>query len=101
MTTNLRADDRFVQDAGWYAAADRYDAYLKEHAGGKLLLLELGVGGNTPVIIKYPFWRLTAQNPDVTYACLNLGEADVPEQIAGQSICVDADIAEEMEALAA
>lgn len=99
MTINLRADDKFVQDAGWYAAAERYDAYVKAHAGGKLLLLELGVGGNTPGIIKYPFWRMTAQNPDITYACLNLGEAVAPNQIAGQSICVDGDIAQVLEDL--
>ena len=99
MTTNLRVDDKFVQDAGWYAAAERYDAYVKRCAGGKLLLLELGVGGNTPVIIKYPFWRMTAQNPDITYACLNLGDVRVPEQIAKQSICLDADIAEIVEGL--
>ena len=99
MTTNLRVDDKFVQDAGWDAAAARYDAYLKKHANGKLLLLELGVGGNTPVIIKYPFWQMTARNPRITYACLNLGDARAPEQIADQSICIDADIAQVLDAL--
>lgn len=99
MSMNLRADDTFVEDAGWHAAAERYGDWLDAHAGAKLLLLELGVGGNTPVIIKYPFWRMTAQNPRATYACVNLGDAVAPEPIAARSVCIDADIAAVLEAL--
>ena len=92
MTMNLRADDTFVEDAGWHAAAERYSEFLRRHEGQKILFLELGVGGNTPVIIKYPFWRYTAQNPNATYACINYGEAFCPNEIASRSICIDADI---------
>ena len=99
MTMNLRCDDTCVEDAGWHAAAARYQAWLREHEGGRILLLELGVGGNTPGIIKYPFWQMAARSPRVTYACLNLGEAFAPPEIAGRSICVNADIAEVLAAL--
>ena len=61
MTMNLRCDGTFVQDAGWHAAARRYEDFLRRHRGGRVLFLELGVGGNTPVIIKYPFWRMTLE----------------------------------------
>ena len=71
MTMNLRIDDTFVQDKGWYAAARRYEDFLRRHQGQKLLLLELGVGGNTPVIIKYPFWKMTMQNRKAIYVCIN------------------------------
>jgi len=93
MTTNLRIDDTFVEDAGWHAAAYRYEKFLKTHAAGNIVYLELGVGGNTPGIIKYPFWRLTAENPRARYICLNKGHAFVPAEIAAQSLVIDADIA--------
>ena len=92
MTMNLRCDDTFVEDAGWHAAAERYENFLRTRAGQKILFLELGVGYNTPVIIKYPFWRMTAQNPKATYACVNQGQADCPREIEKQSICIDEDI---------
>ena len=92
MAMNLRADDTFVEDAGWHAAAGRYHAFLEAHATGKVLYLELGVGANTPGIIKYPFWRFVAANPDATYACVNLGEAWAPAEIGSRSILVDGDI---------
>ena len=94
MTTNLRCDDTFVQDEGWSAACERYEQFVGKHKRGKVLYLELGVGGNTPVIIKYPFWRFTACNEKATYACINYGEAICPEQIEKQSICINADIGE-------
>lgn len=92
MTMNLRCDDAFVQDEGWYAARQRYEVFLKAHEHAKILLLELGVGFNTPGIIKLPFWRMTAENPKATYACLNLGEAFCPDEISSQSICLDCDV---------
>ena len=92
MTMNLRIDDTFVEDAGWHAAAGRYRDFLEAHETGKVLYLELGVGGNTPVIIKYPFWRYTNANPQATYSCVNLGEEYVHQSIADRSILVDADI---------
>lgn len=92
MTMNLRADDTFAEDEGWHAAAERYENFLRTRAGQKVLFLELGVGDNTPGIIKYPFWRMTAKNPDATYACLNNGEAVCPREIERRAICIDGDI---------
>lgn len=92
MAMNLRADGTFVEDVGWHEAAQRYRDYLEAHQNGKVLFLELGVGGNTPVIIKYPFWRHTAANPEATYACVNYGEANTHSSIADRSVLLDADI---------
>lgn len=92
MTTNLRADDKFVQDEGWERAYLRYKAFLDKYADKRILLLELGVGGNTPVIIKYPFWRLTLNNRKATYVCINRGEAYAPKEIGKRSVCLDEDI---------
>lgn len=92
MTMNLRADDKFVEDEGWHRAAERYENFLRTRNGQRILFLELGVGSNTPVIIKYPFWRMTAQNPASVYACINYGEAVCPQEIKNRSICIDADI---------
>lgn len=92
MTTNLRCDGTFVQDEGWYAAAQRYEDFLRRHKGMRVLFLELGVGMNTPVIIKYPFWRYTHRNPNAVYACVNLGEAVAPREINDRAICIDSDI---------
>ena len=99
LTMNLRSDDRFVQDEGWHRAAKRYENFLCTRAGGKILFLELGVGYNTPVIIKYPFWRMTAKNPNAIYACINHGQAVCPEEIEKQSICIDADIGSVLQTL--
>ena len=92
LTMNLRADDSFVEDEGWHAAAERYANFLRTREGQKILFLELGVGYNTPVIIKYPFWQMTAKNPRATYACINRGEAFCPAEIADRAVCIDGDI---------
>ena len=94
LTMNLRSDDTFVEDEGWHRAAERYENFLRTRGDGKILFLELGVGYNTPVIIKYPFWQMTAKNPDATYACINKGQAVCPQQIRGKSICLDMDVGE-------
>ena len=94
LTMNLRSDDRFVEDEGWHRAAERYENFLRARAGQKTLFLELGVGYNTPVIIKYPFWQMTVRNPKAIYACINLGDAYAPDDIAARSICIDGDIGE-------
>ena len=88
MIMNLRCDDTFVQDEGWYAAAERYSDFVKQHRSGKILYLELGVGNNTPAIIKYPFWRMTLQNPNAIYASINLENMMIP-QIENQSILIN------------
>ena len=92
MTMNLRCDDTFVQDRGWYAAQSRYVDFLRQHRQGKVLYLELGVGNNTPVIIKYPFWKYTLENPKAIYACVNKGQATAPRRIEDRSICLNMDI---------
>ena len=94
LTMNLRSDDKFVEDEGWHRAAERYENFLRTRAGGKILFLELGVGYNTPGIIKYPFWQMTVRNPKAIYACINLGDAYAPDVIAARSICIDGDIGE-------
>ena len=99
MTMNLRSDDSFVEDEGWHRAAERYENFLRTRDGLKMLFLELGVGYNTPVIIKYPFWHMTAKNPKAVYACINLGEADAPDDIAARSICIGGDIGTVLEGL--
>ena len=101
MSMNLRVDDTFVQDDGWHKASKQYQNFLQtrniikhgRHEGvGKVLFLELGVGKNTPGIIKYPFWQMTAQNPNALYACINFGEVTAPVKIEKQSIFVNGDI---------
>ena len=92
LTMNLRSDDTFVEDKGWHRAAERYENFLRTRAGQKILFLELGVGYNTPVIIKYPFWQMTAKNPNATYVCINQGQAVCPQEIERQSVCINADI---------
>lgn len=99
MTMNLRCDDTFVQDEGWYKAAERYEDFIRRHKDLRILFLELGVGANTPVIIKYPFWQMTAKNPNATYACINYGEAVAPSEIAKQSICINKDISKVLQDL--
>lgn len=91
---NLRADDTFVEDDGWHAAAERYDHFLRTRIGQKILFLELGVGYNTPAIIKYPFWQMTYANPNAVYACINQGQAVCPEEIEKRAICIDGDVGE-------
>ena len=99
MTMNLRCDNRFVENEGWHRAAERYENFLRTREGQTILFLELGVGYNTPGIIKYPFWQLTAKNPKATYACINQGQAACPHEIARQSICLDGDIGAVLTAL--
>lgn len=92
MAMNLRSDSTFVQDQGWYEAAERYMRFLHRCKDLHVLLLELGVGANTPAIIKYPFWQMTADNSKAVYVCVNQGEAFVPSEIENRSVCISADI---------
>ncbi len=99
MTMNLRSDDKFAEDKGWHQAAERYENFLRTRAGGKILFLELGVGYNTPGIIKYPFWQMTAKNPNAIYACINQGQAACPPEIERRSLCINADIGPVLQSL--
>ena len=82
----------YVADEGWHRATERYSEFLRRHEGQRILFLELGVGYNTPVIIKYPFWRMTAKNPNAFYACINQNQAVCPPEVQRQSVCIHADI---------
>ena len=99
MTMNLRSDNKFVEDEGWHRAAERYENFLRTRADGRILFLELGVGYNTPVIIKYPFWRMTLQKPSAFYACLNLAQAVCPQEIANRSVCLGGDVGDLLDKL--
>lgn len=92
MTTNLRVDSSFVEDEGWYAAAEKYSEFLENHKNMHVLFLELGVGANTPVIMKYPFWYMAMENKKAVYACVNYQEAFCPDELEERSICIDGDI---------
>lgn len=100
MTMNLRCDDTFVEDEGWHRAAARYESFLRTRAGQKILFPELGVGYNTPAIIKCPFWQMTANSPNATYVCINQGQAVCPQEIERQPICIDMDIGDTLSAVA-
>ena len=99
LTMNLRSDNKFVEDEGWHAAAERYENFLRTRKGQKILFLELGVGYNTPGIIKYPFWQMTYENPNALYVCINQGQALGPKEITERAIYVDRDINEAMDSL--
>ena len=92
MTMNLRSDDTFVEDEGWHRASAAYAGFLRKVEKLHVLYLELGVGANTPVIVKYPFWQMTMENKKAVYACINYGEAFCPGEIKDRSICIDGDI---------
>ena len=92
MSMNLRVDNTFVEDEGWHKASKQYQIFLQKNKDSHILFLELGVGGNTPVIIKYPFWQMTYDNPKAQYVCLNFGESIVPKEIQNRSICISEDI---------
>lgn len=103
MSMNLRADHTFVTDKDWHKASKQYEKFLQtrniikngeQEGDGKVLFFELGVGGNTPRIIKYPFWQMTEKNPNAGYACINFEEAAVPPKIEKRSICINDDIGE-------
>ena len=99
LTVNLRSDNKFVEDEGWHIAAERYGNFLRTREGQKILFLELGVGYNTPVIIKYPFWQMTAKNPNATYVCINQGQAVCPREIQRQAICINIDLGNALQEL--
>ena len=96
---NLRSDDRFVEDAGWHAAAERYRDFTQRHATDRIVYLEIGVGWNTPGIIKFNFWSLAGENPNATYACLNFDDVRIPRELAGRSIGIAGDSAQVIAAL--
>ena len=99
MSMNLRSDQTFVEDDGWHQAAERYEKFIQDHKKQKIVFLELGVGYNTPGIIKYPFWQMTNSFQHAFYVCLNQREAYVPEEIRRKSVCMNEDIGEVLKEL--
>lgn len=99
VTMNLRSDDSFVENEGWHIASAAYSDFLRRHEGMHVLYLEIGVGSNTPVIIKYPFWQMTNDNQKAVYVCLNYNEAFCLIQIQDRSVCIDGDSGEVIEQL--
>lgn len=100
VTMNLRSDDSFLEDDGWHRASAAYSDFLRRHEDMHVLFLELGVGANTPVIIKYPFWQMTMANDKAVYACVNYNEAYCPGEIEDRAICINSDIDELLDKLA-
>lgn len=94
MAMNLRIDATFVEDEGWHAAQARYEAFVRPHGDARIVLLELGVGANTPGIVKYPFWQMALRNPHAVYACVNRGEAYAPRELGERALCIDGDLAD-------
>ncbi len=94
LTMNLRSDSRFVEDEGWQGAAAEYEAWLAQHQDRKVVFLEIGVGYNTPGIIKYSFWQQVYRNRHSVYACLNMEEEQVPEEIRERSVIISGDSAQ-------
>ena len=99
MSMNLRCDGTFVEDDGWHEAAKRYQDFLEKHKNAQTLFLELGVGGNTPGIIKYPFWNLTYKNKNAFYASLNMEKEEIPIEIKARSVLIKGDIFRTIEKL--
>ena len=99
VTMNLRSDDSFLEDDGWHRASAAYSDFLRRHENTHVLYLELGVGANTPVIIKYPFWQMTMANENAAYACINYKEAYCPCEIEDRAICINSDIDELLDKL--
>ncbi|QTQ14295.1 Sir2 silent information regulator family NAD-dependent deacetylase [Treponema parvum] len=93
MSMNLRADETFVEDEGWHAASSRYEAFVEKFKDSRLLLMELGVGYNTPGIIKYPFWQMTAANPKSVLISVNSEEDYIPEEISDRAVSFKGDLA--------
>ncbi len=92
MSMNLRSDDTFVEDEGWHEAAHRYEQFLNDNKDKKILFLELGVGWNTPSIIKFPFIKMTYEFKNAFYVCINKGYNQIPKEIEDRSIVLDNDI---------
>lgn len=93
MAMNLRCDNYFVEDEAWHEAADRYAGFLEQHKDKKVVLLELGVGFNTPIIIRFPFEKMVRENSSYSLIRLNMDEAVVPESFGKRAIGIGGDMA--------
>ena len=94
MKMNLRCDDSFVEDEGWRKAYLRYDDFIRRHKNTDTVYFELGVGMNTPAIIKFPFWESVGKNKNAFYISVTKGDAFCPDEIKDRAVCIDGDIRE-------
>lgn len=92
MEVNLRCDNYFVEDSNWDKAYENYNKFIVENINNNIVFIELGVGMNTPGIIKYQFWKLTNQIANSKYVCINLNETYCPQEIRNKSIYINEDI---------
>lgn len=92
MAMNLRCDQYFVEDAAWHEAEEHFGAFLNECRKKKVVLLELGIGFNTPTIVRFPFEKLTREKENMTLIRLNLDEAIVPESLGKRAIGINSDM---------
>lgn len=94
MTMNLRCDRYFVEDEAWHGAENRFGNFLNECLKEKTVLLELGIGFNTPTIVRFPFEKLVRENKNIKLIRLNLNEAIIPESFGGRAVGINADMTE-------
>ncbi len=94
MTTNLRKDNTFVEDEGWHLAAKRYESFLNSAKDSNTLFLELGVGMNTPGIIKYPFLQMNALWENSFYISINMSKSYIPQDYTNRTLLIECDIAD-------
>ena len=92
MAMNLRCDQYFVEDEHWHEAAKRYGEFLEICTGKKIVLLELGVGFNTPTIIRFPFEKMMREYKEWTFVRLNIDEAVIPEGLGNRCIGINEDM---------
>ena len=93
MEMNLRCDNYFVEDEAWHESADRYADFLEQTKDKKVVLLELGVGFNTPIIIRFPFEKMVRENSAYSLIRLNMDEAVVPECFGKRAVGIGGDMA--------
>ena len=100
MAMNLRVDDHFVEDENWHAAEERFGRFLSACKDKKTVLLELGVGFNTPTIIRFPFEKLAREHENISLIRLSRSKAMVPESLGDRAIGINADMAQSIEDIA-
>ncbi|MCI8508515.1 MAG: Sir2 silent information regulator family NAD-dependent deacetylase [Lachnospiraceae bacterium] len=92
MAMHLRCDQYFVEDKHWHEAAARYEAFLERMADQKTVLLELGVGFNTPAIIRFPFEKMMREYHHFSLIRLNLKEAFIPKSVKERAVGINMDM---------
>lgn len=92
MTMNLRCDQHFVEDDAWHEAEANFGNFLNACGRKRTVLLELGIGFNTPMIVRFPFEKLAGENRNMTLIRLNLNEAIVPESLGERAVGINADM---------